>query len=106
MLLVQLFALAKNLQTTSAAPRSIATVPQSDAAAVEHQAKRKRDLDLYYRIDRLTATLSRRRSVPCRDGLFGTPNRQLSPPHQRSVIVWPISHSAARPGPNTAVATA
>src|SRR5271170_3474639 len=38
---------------------------------VEHQAKRKRGLDGYCRIDRLTATLSSRRSVPCRDGLFG-----------------------------------
>ena len=73
---------------------------------VEHQAKRKRDLDGYCRIDRSTATLSSRRSVPCHDGLFGTPNRQLSPPHQRSIIVWPIGHSAARAGPSTAVATA
>ena len=31
---------------------------------VEHQAKRKRGLDGYCRIDRLTATLSSRRSVP------------------------------------------
>jgi hypothetical protein len=33
---------------------------------VEHQAKRKRGLDGYCRIDRLTATLSSRRSVSCR----------------------------------------
>jgi hypothetical protein len=39
-----------------------------------------------------------RRSVPCRDGLFGKPNRQLSPPHQRSIIVWPIGHSVSRLG--------
>jgi hypothetical protein len=65
---------------------------------VEHQAKRKRGLDGYRRIDRLTATLSRRRSVPCRDGLFGKPNRQLSPPHQRCIIVWPVRHSVSRLG--------
>jgi hypothetical protein len=65
---------------------------------VEHQAKRKRGLDGYCRIDRLTTTLSSRRSVPCRDGLFGKPNRQLSPPHQRSIIVWPVRHSVSRLG--------
>jgi hypothetical protein len=63
---------------------------------VEHQAKRERGLDGYCRIDRLTATLSSRRSVPCRDGLIGKPNRQLSPPRERCIIVWPIRHSVSR----------
>ena len=30
--------------------------------------------------------------------LLGKPNRQLSPPHQRSIIVWPIRHSVSRLG--------
>jgi hypothetical protein len=59
---------------------------------------RKCSLDGYCRIDRLTATLSTRRSVPCCDGIFGKPNRQLSPPRQRGIIVGPIRHSVSRPG--------
>ena len=65
---------------------------------VEHQAKRKRGLDGYCRIDRLTATPSGGWCTPLSDRLVGEPHRQCTPPHQSCVIVRPVRDTIFRGG--------
>ncbi len=81
-----------------AEPQSIAAVLQSDAAAGGTPAKRKRGLDGYCRIDRLTATPSGGWCTPLSNRLVGEPHRQCTPSHQSCVIVRPVRDTIFRGG--------